>query len=84
MLSRVRSIVRSADTRVRSSTGTNYPPLVSVDGVNSSNTISGAQDPSHCATRSPYRTVPPPTSLELVRQLEACVRELLEISSKDR
>jgi hypothetical protein len=33
---------------------------------------------------SSFSTEPLPTSLELLRQLEACVRELLEISSKHR
>jgi hypothetical protein len=84
MLSRDRSTVRTLDTKSRSSTGIIYPPLVPVDDVDLA-----ISPPSTSATRlragdTMSGLTQPPTSVELVRKLEACVRELLEISLKGR
>jgi len=68
MHSRSRSSVRTLDAKDRSSTGINYPPLIPVDGENQVHGLSAS------ASR--------PTSLELLRQFEACVRELLEMNTK--
>jgi hypothetical protein len=68
MHSRNRSIVRMLDTQDRPSTGIKYPPLIPVDGEE---LMQGSRTSSA-----------PPTSVELLRQLEACVRELLEMNSK--
>lgn len=70
------------DRKIRSSTGTAFSPLVPVDGVEM---IRG-----YVATVAAQRQGTPvtntaneqPTSIELLRQLEACVRELLDISAK--
>jgi hypothetical protein len=67
MHSRNRSTVRMLDTQDRTSTGIDYPPSIPVDG----------EELVHDS-----RTSSSPTSVELLRQLEACVRELLEMNSK--
>jgi len=84
MPSRVRSIVRTLDTKGRSSTGTIYPPLVPVDDVALATATPRTSDARGWATSASLGSAQAPTSIELVRKLEACVRELLEISSKER
>jgi hypothetical protein len=67
----------------RSSTGTTTPPLVPVDDVYemASVPISSENDGSGASSLSAARL---PSSLDLLRQLEACVRDLLEVSSRHR
>jgi hypothetical protein len=83
MLSKNRSTVRTADTKDRTSTGIEYPPSIPVDDVErvseniSSNTVCPANDPPEWSDSQL-------SSLELLRQLETCVRELLEVNSKGR
>jgi hypothetical protein len=84
MLSRNRSIVCNRDTRDRRSTGIILPPLIPVDGVESLGNGSATVATLRTIDATPRRSARPPTSLELLRQLEACVRELLEINSKER
>ena len=84
MLSRDRSIVRTLDTKGRSSTGTIYLPLVPVDDVELALPTPGTSDTRGWANSASLGPAHAPTSVELVRKLEACVRELLEISSKER
>ncbi len=84
MLSRDRSIVRTLDTKGRSSTGTIYLPLVPVDDVELALPTPGTSDTRGWANGASLGPAHAPTSVELVRKLEACVRELLEISSKER
>ena len=74
MLSRTRPIVRTADTTDRTSTGIDYPPSIPVDGVE----LVGANFAGHDVDS------PDDPPLELLRQLETCVRELLEVNSKSR
>jgi hypothetical protein len=58
--------------------------LVPVDGDDSTKSARDAPGVDRHANRAtqPYQQLP--TSLELLRQLEACVREILEISLLDR
>jgi len=83
MLSRNRPIVRTADTRDRTSTGIDYPPSIPVDDVEltsariSREGVDAVGDP-------PEWSVSQLSSLEMLRQLETCVRELLEVNSKGR
>jgi hypothetical protein len=70
------------DRTTRSSTGNGISPLDPVDGVellrSGVATIAAQrQDP-----RTANTSQESPTSIELLRQLEACVRELLDISTK--
>jgi len=69
------------DTASRSSTGIRTPPLIPVDDDGRSDELPA----THVAPGPPAETVgcldKAPSSLELLRQLEACVRELLEISA---
>jgi hypothetical protein len=88
MLSKNKMIVRKADTKSRSSTETIYPPLVypplvSVDGDESMRRVREA-DAGRAERGSPQWAQSLPTSLELLRRLESCVRELIEISTKAR
>jgi hypothetical protein len=68
--------------KVRSSTGTVISPLVPVDGVELMRgcvaTVAALRQGPSSANSSHDQ----PTSIELLRQLEACVRELLDISAK--
>jgi hypothetical protein len=83
MHSRNRPIVRTADTRDRTSTGIDYPPSIPVDGVEQASAIfSGGSVDS--ANDPPSWSISQLSSLELLRQLETCVRELLEVNSKGR
>jgi hypothetical protein len=84
MLSRNRSIVRTLDAKSRSSTGTIHPPLVPVDDDELAIPALSASDTRGWADSASLGPAQTPTSVELVRKLEACVRELLEISSKER
>jgi hypothetical protein len=81
MLSQRKSSVPSLDSSSRSSTGIFTPPLIPVDDDGQS----GGRSIARGATLPERETVgsgdKAPTSLELLRQLEACVRELLEISA---
>lgn len=83
MLSKNRSIVRTADTNDRTSTGIDYPPTIPVDDVEpvSENISSRTRFPTG---DSPEWSDSQLSSLELLRQLETCVRELLEVNSKGR
>jgi hypothetical protein len=84
MLSRNRSSARSWDARDRTSTGIKCPPLIPVDGVDSLSKGSSPSSTFRAIDAAPRWSPEQPTSLELLRQLEACVRELLEINSKER
>jgi hypothetical protein len=83
MLSRNRAIVRSADTTNRTSTGIDYPPSIPVDGVDRANARISS-DPAASADNQPVWSAAQLSSLELLRQLETCVRELLEVNAKGR
>jgi hypothetical protein len=82
VFSRTRSNVRTVDAPDRSSTGITYAPLVPVDDVD----VRGPRGESYVARRGGTAPWPDrlPTSLELVRRLEACVHQLIEISVKER
>jgi hypothetical protein len=82
MFLRTRSNVRTADAQDRSSTGTTYAPLVPVDDVDPR----GLRGEDFSARRGGAALWPDrlPTSIELVRRLEACVHQLIEISVKER
>jgi hypothetical protein len=77
-----RAVSLHENRKIRSSTGTVISPLVPVDGVELMRgcvATVAAQRQNSCA---PKPSNDPPTSIELLRQLEACVRELLDISAK--
>jgi len=80
MLSRNRSIVHSRDTTDRPSTGITRLPLIPVDGDTSKSNVDKTRGVTHRGDSSVQMTAQPLTSLELLRQLEAFVHELLEIS----
>lgn len=84
MLLQNKLIVRTADTKSRASTGTIYPPLVSVDGVESTRRVGEVSEMSRGDIGAAQWGQTLPTSLELLRRLESCVRELIAVSSKDR
>jgi hypothetical protein len=83
MLSRNRTIVHTLDTKDRPSTGITRLPLIPVDGDTSNrnfNVTPGATPRGSSVGRMAEQ---PLTSLELLRQLEAFVRELFEISKTE-
>ncbi len=83
MLSKNRSTIRTVDTKDRTSTGIDYPPSIPVDDVERGSEIISSD--SVCpADASAEWSDSQPSSLELLRQLETCVRELLEVNSKGR
>jgi hypothetical protein len=67
----------------RSSTGTTTSPSVPVDDVYemASVPVSSENDGSMVSS---FSAAPLPTTVDLFRQLEACVRDLLEINSRQR
>jgi hypothetical protein len=71
MISRNDSSTRQGNYTSRSSTGIITPPLIPVDDDGPSRARVAPNSAS-------------PTSLELLRRLEACVRELLEYGANDR
>lgn len=80
MLSRNRTIVHTLDTKDRPSTGITSLPLIPVDG-DASKHNSDATPRGTCHSSSVEHLAEQPlSSLELLRQLEAFVRELFEIS----
>ena len=83
MLSRNRTIVHALDPTDRPSAGITRLPLITADGDTSKHEL----DVTSRATLRPssiHQTAEQPlTSLELLRQLEAFVRELFEISTAE-
>jgi hypothetical protein len=83
MLSRNRPIVRTADTRDRTSAGIDNPPSTPADDVELARSrISG--ECTDAVDGPPEWSLSQLSSLEMLRQLETCVRELLEVNSKGR
>ena len=83
MLSRNRSTVHSLDATDRPSTGITRLPLVPVDGDSSANTVADTHGAMLHGSGARQVSERPLTSLELLRQLEAFVRELFEISTAE-
>jgi hypothetical protein len=81
MLSPRKSPVPRLDRSSRSSTGIFTPPLIPVDDDAQSFMTSRARGAAPPVRETVVSRDKAPTSLELLRQLEACVRELLEISA---
>jgi len=83
MLSRNRSITPTVDTVDRSSTGITGPPGIPVDGEHLVRSHDAAPSMTLHGTTAGRLSDAPLTSLELLRQLEAFVRELFELSSSE-
>jgi hypothetical protein len=83
MLSRNRTIVHSLDATDRPSTGITRLPLIPVDGDTSKPTVDGRRRAALRRNVVDQSAEQPMTSLELLRQLEAFVRELFEISTSE-
>jgi len=81
MLSRNRSIVHSLDATDRPSTGITRLPLIPVDGDTAPN--NERRSATHRGNGTARTSEQPLTSLEMLRQLEAFVRELFEISTTE-
>jgi hypothetical protein len=81
VLSQRNSPVRRLDSSSRSSTGIFTPPLIPVDDDGRSGEMPTTRDATVPARETVASADRSPTSIELLRQLEACVRELLEISA---
>lgn len=83
MLSRNRTIVHTLDTKDRPSTGITRLPLIPVDGETSKRNFKVKPRPTLRGNSGDQMAEQPLTSLELLRQLEAFVRELFEISKTE-
>jgi len=83
MLSKNRTTVHSLDTTNRPSTGITRLPLIPVDGDSSRNIVDNGPKIMLSGSGTNQLSGQPLTSLELLRQLEAFVRELFEITSTD-
>lgn len=70
------------DKKIRSSTGVVFSPLAPVDGVELFRSRVAMVEAERRGMAGEKDVQQPPTSLELLRQLEACVRELLDISAQ--
>lgn len=80
MLSKNRSIVHSLDTTDRPSAGITRLPLIPADGDSSKINVNEKPRATLRGNSADQMSEQPQTSLELLRQLEAFVRELFEIS----
>jgi len=80
MLSRNRTNVHSLDTTDRPSTGITHLPLIPVDGDTSKSKFVVASTTTLRSNGADQLAEQPLSSLELLRQLEAFVRDLFEIS----
>jgi hypothetical protein len=83
MRSRNRTIVHSLDTTDRPSTGITRLPLIPVDGDTAKRNFNVTPRATHRGNSASQMAEQPLTSLELLRQLEAFVRELFEISTTE-
>jgi hypothetical protein len=83
MLSRNRTIVHSLDTTDRPSTGITRLPLIPVDGDTSKRHFNVTPRATLGGHSADQMAAQPLSSLELLRQLEAFVRELFEISKTE-
>jgi hypothetical protein len=76
------STSRHEERKIRPSTGTVISPLVPVDGVELMRGYVSAVAVQRQNSSKEMTAQEQPTSIELLRQLEACVRELLDISAQ--